>query len=66
MYNVDALIGSSPRIMSGGQDLYGQWMIAVEYDLPCENEGDVPCTVEVLLTTAEVHEWCKRLNVYAK
>lgn len=64
MYNVEALIGSSPRIMRIGSNLYGEWVVEVEYDLPRENEGDMSCTVELILSMSEVHEWCKRLNVY--
>lgn len=64
MYNVDALIGSSPRIMRIESDLHGECVVEVEYDLPRENEGDVSCTVELMLSMPEVHEWCKRLDVY--
>jgi hypothetical protein len=58
---VDALIGSSPRIISIGEDLYGEWRVLVEYDLA---EESIPITVSLSLSSPEVQYWCQRLGTW--
>lgn len=53
--------GSSPRIISIGEDLLGRFEVYVEYDFPEENK--IPCTVLLSLSLKKVSEWSRALGL---